>query len=1212
MAPRPYKRLSTKELKELGARANRSLMQEILDELSHRERKAAVSLRQELLGRLDRLPADNSPTSPQTTKGPLIASITRSSPSAAGKAVASKQPHQVDKDATITDRVSPIPISTKGITPRKLMGDSKPDKRPEAPAFQEGSDPYGNIRAALSVEVDAIRETGIKQSIQLTNGERISSSPDQHLYRFTLKEPLKVPDDMPVTINIGQRSEDGSIVSREEAAVIIALSHDCGSGIAGCQLHIDTSYLVETLMKRFEAIAVRFGLPTAPVRTDAPAKRRGPQKEAPKDIKREQATIAAWNRTLPDILLGVNPPGEDLDGLNWLEDADLEAAQNAAVRASLRHPATLVWGPPGTGKSRTIAALLAELLARGKRTLVVSNTNKAVDSLLEKLAVNLVKLGRTNPLHEGQVVRFGRMSQEESERPMKGLEGSLSDYVIIEGIVERLSHDLARHKTGIIERIRNLELDAAAATRLRAAFLEGNQASAQLEATSAELIQLTSQWETAKRETATLPREIDHAREELANHLAKSFIGKALSGTSQAKLRTRITQLDQRLQDGRHDISDLPSRITQVCAVKKHLQNRVLDLREMTAGSVFQEVADRCRRLEEDLAGPRAELAEVNRQLMELADKVATSCRCLFATATQAYLKPKSFTAPFDVVIIEEATMLTLPLAIYVAGLARQQVVITGDYRQLPAIVSAKDPTSHRWMATDLFTLSGHGYSPVGSKPRLPMEMLNVQRRMDAPICDLINGTFYDNKLKTKVDLDTSVYPAPLAHQLTVIDTSGEIPFVRCKANTFSRYALLNAHVIRNFCIQLKRDGIDPKNIKVMSPYNAQVDVLQKVIGDLIPAIEIGTVHRFQGQEADIVIFDICDSHGLPYLSRFVQSDDISQDGARLLNVAVSRAKRRLVVVGNLPYLEKHLTEGAVLRDILHQMVIRGAVVPCGSIFSARDLPMPTVRPFAPELQSVYTEEDFELAFLADLEKAERYVVIQSAFLTPQRLAGWEPAFRALIARNVRIRIVTRPAANQGSIRPESVLEAIHLAQRIGLVVDLRNTMHQKTAIIDGTVIYHGSLNILSFTGKTEESMLRMISPSLAEFEAKFDTVIRRKTRNGAGDDDLATRENPPCPACANLTVLHPRSRFGPFLRCHDERCAWKCSVDRLGESSRQVKPMLKSPVACPECKRAMVVRSGKLGYFLGCSGYPLCRKTKTVDDDADDTDAEPLTPDRL
>ncbi|KAL9117135.1 MAG: hypothetical protein Q9187_006333, partial [Circinaria calcarea] len=110
-----------------------------------------------------------------------------------------------------------------------------------------------------------------------------------------------------------------------------------------------------------------------------------------------KTTIEALNRftlepdtscKVHDQLLGLLEHGAtvSVEAICYTERSDLNESQNAAIKVSLANPLTCLWGPPGTGKTHTIIALLQELLHDGvdRRILVTAPTHNAVDNVLRK------------------------------------------------------------------------------------------------------------------------------------------------------------------------------------------------------------------------------------------------------------------------------------------------------------------------------------------------------------------------------------------------------------------------------------------------------------------------------------------------------------------------------------------------------------------------------------------------------------------------------------------------------------------------------------------------------------------------------------------------------------------------------------------------------------------------------------------------------------
>jgi DNA topoisomerase-1 len=93
-----------------------------------------------------------------------------------------------------------------------------------------------------------------------------------------------------------------------------------------------------------------------------------------------------------------------------------------------------------------------------------------------------------------------------------------------------------------------------------------------------------------------------------------------------------------------------------------------------------------------------------------------------------------------------------------------------------------------------------------------------------------------------------------------------------------------------------------------------------------------------------------------------------------------------------------------------------------------------------------------------------------------------------------------------------------------------------------------------------------------------------------------------PCPLCGSTAEMK-RGRFGPFFSCTNfPRCKFNCNL--RGEAKKQAEQMMPAPekpkpvptdIPCDECGAPMVIRSGRRGKFLGCSGYPKCKGTQEL-----------------
>ncbi|MFN0195338.1 MAG: phospholipase D-like domain-containing protein [Planctomycetaceae bacterium] len=189
----------------------------------------------------------------------------------------------------------------------------------------------------------------------------------------------------------------------------------------------------------------------------------------------------------------------------------------------------------------------------------------------------------------------------------------------------------------------------------------------------------------------------------------------------------------------------------------------------------------------------------------------------------------------------------------------------------------------------------------------------------------------------------------------------------------------------------------------------------------------------------------------------------------------------------------------------------------------------------------LFRERDFEKLCCFDMDSAEKSIVIYSGFITPERCAALGDLFRRKIELGVKIRCITRPPDRNGSIPQELGEEALRAIENIGVVIDLRNEIHEKVVTIDNRIVWFGSLNPLSHSSRTSELMARINDTGVAAHLVNILAVRPIPSDNIERMLGIA-RENPTCPNCQSWTV-YCRGRFGPFFAC-SKRCGWRQSVD--------------------------------------------------------------------
>jgi len=1041
---------------------------------------------------------------------------------------------------------------------------------------------------ALTLEIAAIRKKGGGTQIELRGGERIGQAEGSWLYRFVVAEDLNLRDETPVRVTAGQEDVPGILVSFRDGVLVVALENDLGQRIAAARLVANDSFLVERLQQRLEEI-------------------RGGEVQ--------------FSRTAADRVLGLASlstadadPHPSVNG-----DGMANADQIRAVRRSLGSDTTFVWGPPGTGKTTTLARIAEAHYRAGRSVLLVSNTNIAVDTALERIAERL----KGEPdFHQGLVIRQGPVVKEELRR-------RFGPQVIPEEIVARLGQRLQHEKGDLLREAAPLEAEEhSLVTALR------------------DLERLTSARETfAARQNAVeaAKRNIAARQQEAEQHRARA--AKVRSDLERARTMGSVRRFFSGLNPDRlaRDLaaaagaaqaaaeaalalaSDLPKLQAEITARRGELDRLIAETQRHPSAAQIQA---RLGPLRTRLGQIRERITAIDRELAELEQQVLARCKILATTVYRTYLAKRA-PRQFDTVVVDAASMLMPPLIFYAAGLAKQSVTVAGDFRQLPPIVMSDEPLAAEWLKCDVFEKAGIPRRLARGEPAPHLVVLGTQYRMREPICAVVNKLFYaDHPLRSHPSVNSRNDRFPLADApLLYVDTASFRPWAALRVGTYSRYNLFHALLVRNIVLHLAETGFLPPTgepndaVGAVAPYSSQARLIQALLDDRLGSRAAGvaaTVHRFQGNEKAAMVLDLTDSLGVR-LGRFLQATRIEEDGARLLNVAASRARRHVILLGNFEYLRAKAPRDGFVRRLVDHIEEHGEALDLDALLPLAERDwidglhrvLPATFDLPEGAAGAFTEGTFYPTFLKDLARVRQSIVIFSPFATGDGTARWVDLLRAALARGVRVRILTRPPEAFGGGSTDEVAELIKGLRSLGITVDLRARMHEKIAVLDGRILWHGSLNILSHRD-THESMLRLESPAACEQLSRFISTPAGR-RDAAAAPSLYAPENPQCPQCGRPTIWND-GRYGVYFECENPDCDGKVDARRArsraprgperGGASRQrrgrraERESRVTEQSCPQpgCGGHLVERTGRYGRFLGCTNCPRCRYTVNLE----------------
>lgn len=333
--------------------------------------------------------------------------------------------------------------------------------------------------------------------------------------------------------------------------------------------------------------------------------------------------------------------------------------------------------------------------------------------------------------------------------------------------------------------------------------------------------------------------------------------------------------------------------------------------RQGILGELKQKRIERDRLPRSD-ASSRAEvnsrIATLERLLKDVVSCYLQKSRVVFTTIAQAVSDSGIANGQFDIAVVDESSMVSAASAVAVSTCASRGLILAGDFKQLGPIAISQGELAARWLHRDAFFYRGFSSELAGPSERSDYAMLVHQRRMAPEIAACVNSVFYGGRLKSDVNMGDperrrAVDLPPGSGKAAVLIDVGGMPGSgvlmtaggsRVNAGT----AQFSANLTRAYC-RLNKTA----RIGVIAPYRAHVARLRLLLQDLVsqPAgaeserrVSIGTVHAFQGSEFDVVVIDLVECDGTKVGRLFS-----GETGDRLVNVAMSRAKSKLVVIAD-------------------------------------------------------------------------------------------------------------------------------------------------------------------------------------------------------------------------------------------------------------------------------------------------------------------------
>lgn len=966
---------------------------------------------------------------------------------------------------------------------------------------------------ALSEEIETLKNPRGRSRggnvVKVFNGRFLREVSGLNIYLFNLENFLTVLDDSPAEIEVSGRTYPAQVLVVQGLEVEIGIERFSDQFIPEGMLRTNSWYLLELLKKKLE---------------DTRASQTKP------DFGLSEALFLgnlspspALAQTEISYSLGERPPND---------------AQKRAIEASYSSPLAIVWGPPGTGKTTSVARAVEAHLNAGRSVLLVSHANNAVDEALKDIANHLKG---SSFYQEGKLVRLGKPQEEnlkilDREYPL----------VLLDKIAEKLGETLGQERRLLETEKSQIDSVLSGFANLILILTKVKDLSTELESVKTSLSQAVRQIEETQANLSQTDDVQDRNRRRLLEAQSAGAFKRFLTGLHPDKIQHDIdqvgirrdsvlraleanTELRKNLENSYH------AKETELSKARTEAQNSLHEMK------ITEPQIDELKRKHETRrASILSRIAEIDKELEQIQKNILAEAKLVATTLTKTYTAKQFPNRKFDVVILDEASMAPLPHLYWALGLCSNFVTIVGDFLQLPPICVSETPMARRWLGRSIFDVLGiHTIDEAQRDTRVTL--LDTQYRMVPPISEISNRFIYRDKLKnhfstSRGNLDDGISSSPL-----VLVETGAINAWCSQLSSGGRFNLYHALLSVTLARKITQ-RIPDSRIGIITPYRHQARLINKIAKDwqLLDRIRTSTIHTFQGGEQQIIIFDSTEGIGLK-TAPMLDDTKHDSDALRVINVAMTRAKDKLYLIANTNRLLDELDRESLLSRIVLHFRQKAETLSSDRLVDnyfttdfekwANALLVPTSAVSEPISGELHTERNFWAQFLNDVKMVKQRLIILSPFVSIRRSGMLMDSFKAMVGRGVDITVYTRPMNQQvGEMASQSEV-VLSQFRSIGVRVIERRNMHQKVAVIDNDIAWEGSLNILSHRD-TGEQMRRFMGQSAIE---EISRNLELSKKDAVGDQTPERCPGPDGKGCkfnGYLVVRQNRAKGNRFLGC--------------------------------------------------------------------------------
>lgn len=551
-------------------------------------------------------------------------------------------------------------------------------------------------------------------------------------------------------------------------------------------------------------------------------------------------------------------------------------SQYVAVKRAMENQISVIQGPPGTGKTQTILNIIANILIQGKTVQVVSNNNSATENVFEKLSSSKYNLGFI-------VATLGKSDNKTNF--INNQKTNYPDFTswksddIQEDFMQQVQENSKKLKTVFDkqERLAQLNQELNRLKIERKYFNEYlNETNVTVDYTKYKRSMKSNKWMKLWQEC----QSISEVNKDINFFFKLKFFFKyGLYNFSIYSLE--ISQIITTFQAFYYETreNEVLKELDDITAYLNNTSNHLLD--NLTNNSM--------KFLKNYLANKYEK--NTYRQLFASEDFLKNPYDILneypvILSTTFSSRDSLNDNVVYDYVIMDEASQVDIATGALAMSCAKNMVIV-GDTNQLPNVVDKHTEIRADAIFNQYNLSKGYRFtnsflqSVLEVMPNVTQTMLREHYRCHPKIIEFCNQKFYRGNL------------------IIMTEDHGEkdvLKVIKTVKGNHSRnhFSQRQIDIIKNEIIP--NDITNKKETGIISPYNNQVQSLK----EQIDGIEQATVHKFQGKEKDTIIISTVEDE----ITDFV-------DDPYLLNVAVSRAKKKLILVvtGNEQNKERNIMD---------------------------------------------------------------------------------------------------------------------------------------------------------------------------------------------------------------------------------------------------------------------------------------------------------------